>query len=338
MKLQRTIAMILAMTLCLGTVAQAASSKESVGEQEIESDIYSRVSFAGKTYVRSQEYDGIYEAGNQYVMAVNDEEDSTKLVVIPMERKDINFNDKATVEAFLKREDIPKEAIASFKEKYQSYLALEGSETVQPSLTMFEPAKATTARGAGDPDYISYYTYNGWSMMTYHFDYTNLSTGWKNIVKGRTTKDKAQLIYDVALAVGSEVSKKISYFSTGKSILEAFLTYYGLTSNDISKNVSDYFQARLVWDQSEKYTMTDYGGLTSWQTGLVTYKVTVRKLGQETYFAKSGKDPYTTDVTYSEVVKSEDYDNPWAKAFENGGYTEWQYVSWETGDVSFNFT
>lgn len=73
------------------------------------------------------------------------------------------------VEEFLNGDDLPGEAIASFKEKYQLYLALEGEETVQPTFTFFEPAKAAIIRGGGDPDYISYYTYNGWPMMSYHF-------------------------------------------------------------------------------------------------------------------------------------------------------------------------
>lgn len=134
------------------------------------------------------------------------------------------------------------------------------------------------------------------------------------------------------------MSKRLSFFGAGLSILEAFVDFYNMTTNDVSPNVGDYFQARLVWDQSEKYTMTDFGGLTGWQTGLVTYKVTVRKLGQETYFVNTGKDPYTTDVTYNEVVKSDHYDSPWVTAFENGGVTEWEHVSWSVGDVSYDFT
>ena len=169
MKLHRIIAITLVTTLCLGTAAQAAPNAVSVEENESQNEAYSNVLFNGKLYVESQEYDDIYQAGDQYVMAVNDAEDSTKTVVIPMQRNDISFNDATAVEEFLNRDDLPEEAIASFKEKYQLYLALEGEETVQPTFTFFEPAKAAITRGGGDPDYISYYTYNGWPMMSYHF-------------------------------------------------------------------------------------------------------------------------------------------------------------------------
>lgn len=332
------VAIALAAILCMGSVVQVSAGEVLVGEKETENGICSELSLDGKMYFKSQEYDDIYEDGNQHVMVASKEENSTELVAIPMKRSDIKFNDKDAVEAFLKREDLPKEAIESFKEKYQAYLALEGETEIQPALTLFEPATTATTRNGGDPDYITTYTYNGWPMQTYHFNYTNNSTGWKNVKKGKTTKDTVKLIYDIALSVGSEVNKKLSYFSTGKSILDAFLNYNGLSSNQVTTNVGDYFQARLVWDQSEKYTMTDRGGLTSWQTGLITYKITVKQLGQETYFVNSGKGPYLTDRTYKEVVKSEHYDNPWATAFKNGDMAVREYVSWSTGGVSYDFS
>lgn len=336
MKFRRKIALILAMLFCMETVAQA---KVLVDEKGTESEICSEVVFDGETYLKSQRYDDIYENGDQYVMIVTDEDNSEELTVIPMERKDINFDDEDAVEMFLNRKDIPKEAIESFKEKYQSYLALEEDENVQPTLTTFEPASVATTRGAGSPDYITTYTYNGWPMQTYHFNYGNLSTGWKTIEKGRKTKDVIKLVSDVALSIaGAGKGKKLSFFSTGKSILDAFLTYAGIaTSNELTTNVSDYFQVRLLWDQNEKYTMTDRGGMTGWQTGLITYKVTVKKLGQETYFAKSGKEPNFSDRPYNEEIKSEHFNNPWETAFKNGDLAVREYVSWSTGGVSFNF-
>ncbi len=335
MKFRRTIAMILAVVFCTGTVAQA---KVVVDGKEPEGEICGELSFDGKTYLKSQEDDDIYENGGQYVLLANDEDNPAELTVIPMERKEINFDDEDAVDRFLNREDIPKEAIESFEEKYQAYLTSGGDENIQPSLIMFEPARTATTRGGGDPDYITTYTYNGWPMQTYHFNYTNLSTGWKNIEKGKKTKDVAKLVSDVVISVaGAGKNKALSYFSTGKSILDAFLSFAGMNSNELTTNVSDYFQARLVWDQSEKYTMTDRGGLTSWQTGLITYKVTVKKLGQETYFAKSGKEPNHTDASYNEVMKSEHYDNPWATAFKNGDMAVREYVSWSTGNVSYDF-
>lgn len=165
MKFRRKIALILAMLFCMETVAQA---KVLVDEKGTESEICSEVVFDGETYLKSQRYDDIYENGDQYVMIVTDEDNSEELTVIPMERKDINFDDEDAVEMFLNRKDIPKEAIESFKEKYQSYLALEEDENVQPTLTTFEPASVATTRGAGSPDYITTYTYNGWPMQTYH--------------------------------------------------------------------------------------------------------------------------------------------------------------------------
>ena len=342
MKIRRITAVILAMTFCMSAAPQVSAIAVNAEGLEAknngkEIELCSKVSFEGNTYVKSQEYDNIYEDGGQYVMAVNAVEDPTELVVIPLEREDISFDDNDAVKRFLNRDDLPKEAISSFNNKYQAYLESEDEDMVQPSLTLFEPAQTAATRASGDPDSISHYTYNGWKMMTYQFNYTNLSTGWKTINKGTTTKDKAALLYNVALSIGSAVNKRLSYFSSGTSILNAFLNYYGLTSNDVTKNVSDYFQARLVWDQSEKYTMRDFGGMTSWQTGLVTYKVTVRKLGQETYFAKSGKDPYTTDVTYNAMVKSAHYDSPWATAYANGSNTQWENIYWSSGDVQFNF-
>ena len=88
--------------------------------------------------------------------------------------------------------------------------------------TLFAPA------ANGNPDVILKYTYNGYPMQTYQFNYTNCSTGWKDVKKGAGTKDKVKLIKDVAITIGSALSTKLSYFSTGKSILDSFLAYYNL--------------------------------------------------------------------------------------------------------------
>ena len=100
------VALILAMLFCMETVAQA---KVLVDEKGTESEICSEVVFDGETYLKSQRYDDIYENGDQYVMIVTDEDNSEELTVIPMERKDINFDDEDAVEMFLNRKDIPKE-------------------------------------------------------------------------------------------------------------------------------------------------------------------------------------------------------------------------------------
>ena len=127
----------------------------------------------------------------------------------------------------------------------------------------------------------------------------------------------------------------MSYFTTGKSILDSFLAYYNLSNNNVSTDTKDYFEARLVWDQVTKYTYTNMAG--EWECGLVTYKVNIRKLGQETHFSKSGKGPYNTETTYNTVCSSPHFNDPWATAFNNGRYTVRENISWSTGDVNYDF-
>lgn len=344
MKIRRTGSLILALVMCFTMTVQAAvvSAYEGNFDEVYKAepiDTCQEIFFRGDTYVKSEEFDDIYEDGNQYVMVIKSaDEGSTQSVIIPVDRKNVEFSNAAAVEAFMSRENIPKEAIDSFNEKYQLYLEADEENIAPPALVLFEPAEAMVNKANGDPDQITYYTYNGWPMMTYQFNYTNLSSNWKTIKTGTATKDTASLVKEVSLSLGSILKGKLSFFSSGVSVLNAFLNHYGLTSTQVSKNVEDYFSARLVWDQVEKYTMRDFGGLTGWQTGLVTYKVTIKRLGQETYFANTGKAPYLTDRTFNEEVKSDHFDNPWATAFANGTYTVWEYISWSAGSVRYDFS
>lgn len=288
------------------------------------------------SYSESTEFDGIYKSvDGQYAMKVSAENSSKTLtrssesIFIPVERIDIPFSDTIAVRAFVNRTDIPAEIINDFQDKYESYLNSNSKEKENVHATLFAPA------ANGNPDVILKYTYNGYPMQTYQFNYTNCSTGWKDVKKGAGTKDKVKLIKDVAITIGSALSTKLSYFSTGKSIWDSFAAYYKLSDNSVSTDTKDYFEARLVWDQVTKYTYTNMAG--EWECGLVTYKVNIRTLGQETYFSKSGKGPYNTETAYNTVCSSPHFNDPWATAFNNGRYTVRENISWSTGDVKYDF-
>lgn len=335
------LSLILALCLCMTLIAPAWASDDDfnlkVENQKIfEDQIYQKTDFAENIF---KSEDG------HYIMAIqtSDSENNTPYTlmqnefIIPVERIDIDFADKQSVNTFINRSDIPEEIIDDFNNKYKQYLSTDYDELETPRAMFFMPT--TTSSGPGLPDKTLYYTYKGYDMMTYQFIYTSLSSGWKNVKKGTSTMDTVKLIKDVSISIGSIISDRLAYFSTGKSIFDAFVSWAGTSSNSVSPNVNDYFQARLVWDETVQHTMTDYGGTTSWQIGLVTYKVTIKKLGQETYFANTGKVPYTTDRDYNVTVKSPHYDNPWATAFTSGSYnTQWEYISWSTGSIRYDFT
>lgn len=335
MKLRKSCMSIIAVILCcvmsLQSFAFYPVEELSAANQDI-------VKYEGQTFSLCKEFDevcdNIYLSNGQYVMEINTPESS---VVIPVNRVDVKFEDITAVNNFMDREDVPKEAKASFARKYQAYMDAPDDYKSSPVLVMFEP-DATGLSASGNPDNILYYTYNGWSMMTYQYIYTGLSTGWEDIKVGHSVKETVNTASYVLLTALSVASKKLSYFTSAESILSAFAKYFGISTNTVTTNREDYFQVRLEWDQTEQYTMTDFGGSTSWQTGLVTYKVKVKELGQETYFANTGKGPYKTDNTYNVTIQSAHFDNPWATAFSQGSYnTKWEYVSWSAGDVKYNF-
>lgn len=137
-------------------------------------------------------------------------------------------------------------------------------------------------RAPGDPDNILYQAYNNCPMKTHQFITTGNSTGWKNIKTEVKTKDTVKLVKDVSITIGSLFSQKLTYFTTATSVLDAFLSYANLTGPNLATNSKDYFQARLVW--VSQYTYRDWAG--EWQCGLVTYKVLIKKLSQETHFKK----------------------------------------------------
>lgn len=259
---------ICALVLCFTTSIQvfAVYPDEKVSNSD-------EVFFSGDTYSRCEEFEDIYLSGDQYVMKVTTPEEN---ILIPVEKVAVPFTDDVAANEFMNRDDIPQEAKDSFLKKYQSYIAAPESYDVIPAMIYFEPAVATRS-GSGTPDKIIHYTHtNGAPMMTYQFFFVNSSTGWKNVQKGTSTKDKTSVIYNISLSIASLGKVKVlSYFSAGQTILSAFLSYYGLTTNSVTANSQDYFQARLVWDQTEQYTMADHGN--GWQTGLVTYKITDRK-------------------------------------------------------------
>lgn len=345
MKKAISIILIVAICLSMGTIALGDNTLDNYEAMATDNV----VTYGGQTYFKSEEFaelcDNIYISNGQYLMEIDGPEDSS---FVPVERVDIAFSDDMAVTNFLNRTDIPQEAKDSFVQKYQAYEASTEDYMTAPTLTFFEPDDAIATRsgpGVPDEDNIFHYNYNGWDMMTYQFIYEGLSTSWKNIERGRGTKDLAAAVYDVTITVasevGSEIARRLSFISTGVSVLTAFLNAFGYSANNVSENVSDYFQARLFWDQTEKYTMTDFGGATSWQTGLVTYKVRIRNLATELYLADTKQ--INTEITDYEndnvVVKSPHFDNPWKTAFDRGYYnTFWEYVSWEAGGVKYNFS
>ena len=340
---KKLISLLLVVTICLsmGTVALGDNDASNY-ETRVTENV---VTYSGQTYFKSEEFvefcDNIYVSDGQYLMAVEGSEDNS---LVPVERVDVAFSDNASVTNFLNRSDIPQEAKDSFLLKYQAYKESEGDYETAPTLTFFEPDNTVTTRsepGLPEEENIFHYNYNGWDMMTYLYIYEGLSTGWKNIERGRNTKDLSASAYDVAITIasemGSEVAKRLSFISTGVSVLTAFLRTFGYSATSVSENVDDYFQARLYWDQAEKYTMTDFGGMASWQVGLVTYKVNIRELGTELYFADTGH--LNTHIKdYNEVVKSPHYDNPWKTAFDRGAYNPlWEYISWDACGVEYSF-
>lgn len=329
--MKKAVSLFMLLAVCisaLGTSTLAFSETDA-----LENDVKSLDS---KEYTESVDFDGIYvSADGQYAMSApleistTSSRQSSEEILIPVERVDIAFSDAQAVDEFISRTDIPDVIINDFQAQYESYLELDIEQQEDTTATFFG------VRAGGNPDNIITTTYNGCPMMTHQFFYNNLSTGWKTVKSGAGAKDKAKLVKDVSISLGSLVSKRLTYFSTGKSVFDSFLTYFGLSDNNVTTNGLDYFEARLTWGQKVQYTMRDWAG--EWQCGLVTYSVNVRNLAQEQFYANSGKDAYLTEANHNVTVNSAHYASPWKTAYDNGRYTEREYVSWSTGDIRYDF-
>jgi len=328
-KFKKAVAVVLTVAMAVSVGAPAFAA-----EEKVDSIIYD-----GVAYIQNDKIQGLYESENgNYVMKYRDISAdlgrSSGLenndVLIPMERVDISFDDEDAVNTFINRDDIPKEAVASFQEKYKAYQNNEDS-TVVPSVSAF------LARANGEPDDILYPEENmGCEMMTYVFYYGPLSSDWFDIESGLETKSVLDTVFEIALLVGSEVSTTVNFLVNGETLLEEFAEALGINATTLSANVADYYRGRVHWDQIEQYTMRNFAG--EWQTGLVTYHVDLYGYDTDIYMKNSGKFAKTLPHSVSESVESPDYRDPWQKAYDNGRYTEYQTVKWAAGPIECEFS
>lgn len=307
--------------------------------------------FNGESYSATQDFENVFvsESGEYLLRLHEDSEDGTaflngkiptgKEILIPVERIDADFSDVSSILAFSKLRNIPQVIIDDLNQNYENYLTINDTEYV-PHVTLFAPI-SSASRVSTSPDYK---TIDGFRMKTYQVNYKSQSTGWKNVKKGTKTKDTAKLVTDTIIAgmsLGSSpLTKTLSFFASGASALQNFLDYTALNQNQISGSTSDYFQMRFVFDKINQYTATDYGnpGSEDYQVQLITYKVTIRQIGSEVYFANTNKDPVTVDRTCHTEITSGHFDDPWETAFKRGqqnpGYED---ISYTTGGVTFTF-
>lgn len=335
-------AMVMGMTVSAFAVDSAAYEDNVNIEQEVfDGEIYSAtqdfenvfISESGKYLLR------VYEKSEDGIAPLSEEAPAEKEILIPVERIDADFSDANSILAFSQLEDIPQIIIDDLKQNYENYLTANDPEYI-PHATLFTPVASANSTSSNP----IYKTLNGYRMKTYQVHYTNESTGWKNVNKGKSTLNSVKTIKDVvltALSLGSSsISLPVSYFSSGISIFQSFLNYTSLNQNQISSSTGDYFQMRFVFDKINQYTATDYGnpGDENYQVQLVTYKATIRRIGSEVYFAETNTDPVTVDRDCNEVIKSGHYNDPWATALKRGQYNPgYEDISYQTGGVTFTF-
>lgn len=272
------------------------------------------------------EYDEVYfeATANEYIMRV--ENSGNDEIYIPVEKISIDINNVNKVDAFLNRTDIPREVLDDFETVYEQQAQLKNTDF---TATLFVPKAALAS---SDPDKIYHKDSYGRDMLSYKYFYTNQSTGWKDVKRGSGVKELARSLKTVILATAGMASKAVSYLQSGASILQAFYDYYSV--NNVTASTSDYLQARLVWDETKQYTYA-YDG--AWQLGLYTSYITLKKVGIEEYFYKSGKAPYTSDRTVNIHIYSKHYYDPWDYASAHiYNYVE-ERIKWSTNGLTFYF-
>ena len=272
-------------------------------------------------------YDSYYrDDNNQYYLRKDSDGNSE---YIPVDCVFVDYGNESSILQIM-NSDYGNEFKESVWRDYELYLSLPDNEKFL-GVAFIERYDAKDYGKSGTRDYI--YNPDGTYRSIEYIVY-NYSTGWQYLKQGTGTRNAITNIAQVAATIfasgSSYASTAVNYFLTGITIVNAFKSFYNLgASYVIPTNASDYFQARLVFDKYTRYVHRKMTS-TSWETCLVLNKATVKKIGQETYFAGTGEAPYTSDRTVNQTYTCDHYYNYWAYATNfNGDTTYYEYLRFQ---------
>lgn len=333
------MSMLLVISICTGIAIPAFARSIDAVEQE-------QKTYNGESCCAVAEFDDIFiSKSGQYFMCLPEstgketsmicdtvEIAESREFLIPVEKIEIDISNKNCITALSQRNDIPQIIVDDLIANYEDYKEVENL----PQVTLFAPYASSKDE--------EYKIIDGFRMKTFRIYINGGSTSWMIVKKGKNTKETAKTMKDVLVQAisfgGSAAAKTVSYFASGISVFQAFLNFTKMTENTIVSSTEDYVQMRFVFDTIKQYTSTDYGnpGDEDYQVQLVTYKTTITQIGEEVYFANTGKGPSTDDRECHVEIQSGHFDDPWETAFKRGrqnpGYED---ITYTTGGVTFTF-
>lgn len=329
--MRRVLSMILTLAVvsASGTTALAAELKN-------QADFKSNYEVASQIFVNETDFQDIKRSDTDgYAMEV---ETTYGTALQPVGRLDISVDNEKSLEILVANDSIPAEIKVSICEEYERAKAM-GNNDVE--ITYFSAAildSGTNARGGalGTDESITK-VYNGYNMRSDRVYYSGLSTGWEYIASGSKAYSTISNITSVALTcAGLTPIATVSFAAAGISLLQIFLNAY--SSAVVGGHTDDYAQARLIYDKVDQWTLREIGG--SWYLGLTSMCATVTKIGSEVYLwdssSKTGKTK-TTDRTVNIYVATDNYEDPWAIAYQYSYATYVEELSWEVGSKEFVF-
>ena len=95
---------------------------------------------------------------------------------------------------------------------------------------------------------------------------------------------------------------------------------------------------RLAYDSQTQFTYAAVG--TDWYLGLVSSAVTLNSIATEQYYKNytgTETNPLLEERFVSISAKSENFDSPWAKAYQYYLLPEEELLRWTVGNVTFIF-
>lgn len=193
--------------------------------------------------------------------------------------------------------DIPTEVLESLKAEIEKQQQVGNEEL---TVAVYVPAPTTARNYWG-----GIYTYGPYQLKDYFIELGNARTGWVE-KKGTTASTWAAELRDVVISVVGLKSKKVSIFSTGKSVLEYALSRAGISKLTTTTS-HDTVQEDTVYRKLGKSTYVYENG--NWFFSLGTTKVTVLELNTYSFFEETGSTTYVSENPNT-TMTSENYDNP----------------------------
>ncbi len=279
----------------------------------------------GEDYSIDTEFENIkMNEDGEYALEIVPQTRSTGTTYLPVGRLDIDPFDSGDVNKVLQT-DLEEETKGEILTRVED-AKKNGNFDLQ--IAVFSPELLSN-------ETVRYYSYQGHEMKTEIIANIGESTGPQTIASGPNTQEITADVFNVIISAVGLKNIPVAILGTGLSVLSLFSDF---STKLVSGSASDYFVMRLAYDSQTQFTYAAVG--TDWYLGLVSSAVTLNSIATEQYYKNytgTETNPLLEERFVSISAKSENFDSPWAKAYQYYLLPEEELLRWTVGNVTFIF-